>query len=99
MSKPANAMHKWSDKCMNYLPWFPSLSLRCAMSKYMVVAMQRRCEKYIVLALKFNNIIVSTAAHSIAMLCHGVAVAVFPTYMGEYVACVCVLTCSRHPPS
>ena len=27
----------------NYLPWFPSLSLclRCAMSKYMVVAMQR----------------------------------------------------------
>ena len=71
MSEPANAMHKWL--CMNYLPWFPSLSLcvRCAMSKYMLVAMQRRCEKYIVLAPKFNNIIVSTAAHSIVMLWSG----------------------------
>jgi len=86
-----------SDKCMNYLPWFPSLSLclRCAMSTYMVVAMQRECEKYIVLALKFNNIISATAAHSIVMLCQGVAVAVFPTYMGEYVACVCVPTNTR----
>ena len=87
-----------SDKCMNYLsPWFPSLSLclRCAMSEYMVVAMQRRCERYIMPALKFNNIISATAVHSIMMLCQGVAVAVFPTYMGEYVACVCVLTNTR----
>ena len=46
VSEPADDMHK----CMNYLPWFPSLSLcvRCAMSKYMVVAKQRMCEKYIV---------------------------------------------------
>ena len=75
-------------KCMNYLPWFPSLSLclRCAMSEYMVVAMQRRCERYIVPALKFNNIISATAVHSIMMLCQGVAVAVFPTYMEAYVA-------------
>ena len=88
MSEPANAMHKWS--CMNDLPWFPSLSLcvRCAMSKYMLVAMQRRCEKYIVLAPKFNNIIVSTAAHSIVMLCHEVAGAVFPMCMGVYVSCL-----------
>ena len=79
-----------SAKCINYLPWFPSLSLclRCAMSDYMVVAMQRRCDKYIVPALKFNIIIVATAAHSILMLCHGVAVAVFPTHMEVYVACV-----------
>ena len=86
MSEPADA-----KQCMNYLPWFPSLSLclRCAMSDYMVVAMQRRCDKYIVPALKFNIIIVATAAHSIAMLYQGVAVAVFPTYMGVYVACVC----------
>ena len=35
------------------------------MSKNMVVAKQRMCEKYIVPALQFNNIIVSTAAHSI----------------------------------
>ena len=93
MSEPADDMHK----CMNYLPWFPSLSLcvRCAMFKYMVVAMQRRCEKYIVPALNFNNIIVSTAAHSIVMLCYGVAVAVFPTYMGVYVAYVCVLNNTR----
>ena len=55
------------SRCMNYLPWFRSLSLcvRCAMSKYMVVAKQRMCEKDIVPALQFNNIIVSTAAHSI----------------------------------
>ena len=86
-----------SSECINYLPWFPSLSLcvRCAMSKNMVVAMQRRCEKYIVPALKFDNIIVATAAHSIVMLCYGVAVAVFPTYMGVYVACVCVLNNTR----
>ena len=47
-------------KCMNYLPWFPSLSLRlrCAVSNYRVVAMQRTCEKYILPALIFNNIIV-----------------------------------------
>jgi len=86
-----------SVKCINYLPWFPSLSLclRCAMSEYMVVvlAMQRMCEKYIVPALKFN-IISATAAHSI-VICQGVAVAVFPTYMGEYVACVCVPTNTR----
>jgi len=37
------------------------------MSDYMVVAMQRRCDKYIVPALKLNIIIVATAAHSIAM--------------------------------
>ena len=87
-----------SGKSMNYLPWFPSLSLclRCAMSDYMGVAMQRRCEKYIVLAPKFNNIIVSTAAHSIVMLCHGVAVAVFPTYMGVYVTCLFLPT---HEPA
>ena len=87
MSEPADDMHK----CMNYLPWFPSLSLcvRCAMFKYMVVTMQRRCEKYIVPALNFNIIIVATAAHSIAMLYQGVAVAVFPTHMEVYVACVC----------
>ena len=86
-----------SVQCINYLPWFPSLSLclRCAMSDYMVVAKQRRCEKYIVPALNLNNIIVSTAAHSIVMLCYGVAVAVFPTYMGVYVACVSVLTNTR----
>jgi len=86
-----------SAKCINYLPWFPSLSLclRCAMSDYMVVAMQRRCEKYIVPALNFNNVIMATAAHSIAMLCHGVAVAVFPTYMGVYVAFVRVLINTR----
>ena len=86
-----------SVKCINYLPWFPSLSLclRCAMSDYMVVAMQRRCDKYIVPALKLNIIIVATAAHSIAMLYQGVAVAVFPTYMGVYVACVCVLNNTR----
>ena len=86
-----------SSECINYLPWFPSLSLRvrCAMSKNMVVAMQRRCEKYIVPALKFDNIIVATAAHSIVMSCYGVAVAVFPTYMGVYVACVCVLNNTR----
>ena len=59
-----------SVKYINYLPWFPSLSLclRCAMSDYMVVAMQRRCDNYIVPALNFNIIIVATAAHSIAML-------------------------------
>ena len=86
-----------SAKCINYLPWFPSLSLclRCAMSDYMVVAMQRRCDKYIVPALNFNIIIVATAAHSIAMLYQGVAVAVFPTYMGVYVAYVCVLNNTR----
>jgi len=92
VSEPADA-----KQCMNYLPWFPSLSLcvRCAMFKYMVVAMQRRCEKYIVPALNFINVIVATAAHSIAMLCHGVAVAVFPTYMGVYVAFVRVLINTR----
>ena len=82
-------------KCMNYLPWFPSLSLclRCAISLGVVVAMQRECEKYIVPALRINNIISATAAHSI--VCQGVAVAVFPTYMGEYVACVRVPTNTR----
>ena len=86
-----------SAKCINYLPWFPSLSLclRCAMSDYMVVAMQRRCDKYIVPAPKFNIIIVATAAHSIAMLNQGVAVAVFPTYMEVYVASVCILNNTR----
>ena len=54
-----------------------------------MVATQCRCEKYIVLSLRINNIFVLTAAQSIAMLCYGVAVAVFPTYAGVYMTCVC----------
>ena len=55
-------------KCMKFLPWFPSLSLRlrCAIHYRMVVAMQLKDETYIVLTLTIN-IIVPTAAHSIAM--------------------------------
>ena len=56
-------------KCMKFLPWFPSLSLclRCAIPDRMVVAMQLMYETYIVPTLMINNIIVPTAAHSIAM--------------------------------
>ena len=84
-----------SGKCMNYLPWFPSLSLclRCAMSRYMVVAMQRECEKYIVLALKIDNIIVLTAVHSIAMIMEWPSLSSPRTW--ECVRDVCVLLPTR----
>ena len=68
------------------------LPLKCEARK---LTMQYVHETYIVPALKFNIIIVATAAHSIAMLYQGVAVAVFPTYMEVYVACACVLDNTR----
>ena len=82
MNESANAVQKCT--CMTFLPWFPSLSLclRCAIPDRMVVAMQMKYETYIVPMLMINNITVPTAAHFIATLCRGVAVAVFPTYMG-----------------
>jgi len=95
VSEPVDEMHNCEVHELPAVVPQPQPVLEMCHVEYMVVAMQRRCEKYIVPALKFNNIIVSTAAHSIVMLCYGVAVAVFPTYMGVYVACVCVLRACR----